>query len=149
MTEYPVRRILVPVDFSASSGDALRFAHSLARPLGASIEVLHVMDPSGTMLDRVADRPSGGDPDTARGLLRDLVAALDSGSVPITERIEQGEPQERIVTLARDEGFDLIVMGTLGRTGRPLALVGSVADSVVRTSPRPVLTVPEVAKADR
>ena len=79
--------------------------------------------------------------------LRDFVGALGSGSVPITERLEQGEPQERIVTLARDEGFDLIVMGTLGRTGRPLTLVGSVADSVVRTSPRPVLTVREVAKA--
>jgi nucleotide-binding universal stress UspA family protein len=51
--------------------------------------------------------------------------------------------------LGRDEGFDLIVMGTLGRTGRPLALVGSVAESVVRTSPRPVLTVREDARADR
>ena len=147
MTEYRVQRILVPVDFSTSSGDALRVAQSLASALGASIEVLHVMDPSDTMLDRIAARPSGGDPAAARGLLHDFVAALGSGSVPTTERMEQGEPQERIVTLARDEGFDLIVMGTLGRTGRPLALVGSVADSVVRTSPRPVLTVREVAKA--
>ena len=147
MTEYRVQRILVPVDFSTSSGDALRLAQSLASALGASIEVLHVMDPSDTMLDRIADRPSGGDPAAARGLLRDFVAALGSGSVPITERLEQGEPQERIVTLARDEGFDLIVMGTLGRTGRPLALVGSVADGVVRTSPRPVLTVREAATA--
>lgn len=146
MTQYRVQRILVPVDFSGSSGDALGFAQALASALGASIEVLHVMDPSGTVLDRVADRPSGGDLATARGLLRDFVATLASGSVPITERIEQGEPHDRIVTLARDQGFDLIVMGTLGRTGRPLALVGSVADSVVRTSPRPVLTVREMAK---
>jgi nucleotide-binding universal stress UspA family protein len=141
MTEHPVQRILVPVDFSESSGHALRFAHSLASALGASIEVLHVMDPSGTMLDHVADRPSGGDPAAAGALLRDFVAAVRSGSVPMTERIEQGEPQRRIVSMARDEGFDLIVMATLGRTGRPLALVGSVAESVVRTSPRPVLTV--------
>ena len=147
MTEYRVQRILVPVDFSTSSGDALRLAQSLANALGASIEVLHVMDPSDTMLDRVADRPSGGDPATARRLLRDFVAALRFGSVPMTERLEQGEPQERIVTLARDDGFDLIVMGTIGRTGRPLALAGSVADSVVRTSPRPVLTVREVTEA--
>ena len=92
----------------------MRLAQSLASALGASIEVLHVMDPSDTMLDRMADRPSGGDPAAARGLLRDFVAALGSGAVPITERIEQGEPQQRIVTLARDEGFDLIVMGTIG-----------------------------------
>lgn len=63
------------------------------------------------------------------------------------QRIEHGEPHERIVSLARDEGFDLIVMGTVGRTGRPLALAGSVAESVVRTSARPVLTVREAAKA--
>jgi nucleotide-binding universal stress UspA family protein len=59
----------------------------------------------------------------------------------MTESIEHGEAHDRIVSLARDEDFDLIVMGTLGRTGRPLALVGSVAESVVRTSTRPVLTV--------
>jgi len=148
MTEGSVRRILVPVDFSTSSGGALRLAYSLASALGASIEVLHVMDPSDTMLDRAADRPSGGDPAAARGLLRDFVAAVASGSVPMTQRIEDGEPHTRIVSLAQDEDFDLIVMGTVGRTGRPLALAGSVAESVVRMSPRPVLTVREAAKAD-
>ena len=69
--------------------------------------------------------------------------------MPISERIEEGEPHHRIVTLARDEGFDLIVMGTLGRTGRPLALVDSVADSVVRTASLPVLTVRDIATAAR
>jgi len=117
------------------------------------IDVLHGEEdsprngPSDTMLDRAADRPSGGDPAAARGLLRDFVAAMASGSVATAERIEHGEPHDRIVSLARDEGFDLIVMGTLGRTGRPLALVGSVAESVVRISPVPVLTVREVTKA--
>ncbi len=74
------------------------------------------MDPSDTMLDRIADRPSGGDPATARGLLRDFVAALGAASVSRTERLEQGEPH---VALARDEGFDHIVLGTIGRTSRP------------------------------
>jgi nucleotide-binding universal stress UspA family protein len=141
MTEYSVRRILVPVDFSASAGEALRFAHSLASALGASIEVLHVMDPSGTMLDRVADRPSGGDPAAAEALLSEFVAAVEPGPVPVATRIAQGEPHDRIVSLASDDNFDLIVMGTQGRTGRPQALVGSVAESVVRTSSCPVLTV--------
>ena len=144
-----VRRILVPVDFSSCSADALRFAHSLASVLGATIEVVHVMDPSGTLLDPVADRPSGGDPVSARGLLRDFVAAVNSGSVPMTECIEHGDPYDRIVSLATDEDFDLIVIVTHGRTGRLQALIGSVAESVVRTSPTPVLTVREVAKAGR
>src|SRR5690554_6657404 len=103
MTEYSVRRILVPVDFSAPSRGALRLAHSLASALGASIEVLHVMHASDTMLDRAADRPAGGDSAAARGLLSEFVAAVEPGPVRMTERIEQGEPQERIVSLARDE----------------------------------------------
>jgi nucleotide-binding universal stress UspA family protein len=145
--ERLVQRILVAVDFSSCSADALRFGHSLASVLGATIEVVHVMDPSGTLLDQVADRPSGGDPVFARSLLRDFVAALNSGSVPMTERIEHGDPYDRIVSLATNESFDLIVIGTHGRTGRPQALVGSVAESVVRMSPKPVLTVREVVKA--
>ena len=148
MTKSVVQRILVPVDFSASSGEALRFAHSLAAALGASIEVLHVMDRSSTMLDRVSDRPSGGDLPVARDMLRDFVDAIDSSAVPMTQRIEQGEPHDRIVSLANEEEFDLIVMGTRGRTGRAQALVGSVAESVVRMSPRPVLTVRELRKVN-
>jgi nucleotide-binding universal stress UspA family protein len=65
----------------------------------------------------------------------------------MTERIEHGDPYDRIVSLATDEDFDLIVIGTHGRTGRLQALIGSVAESVVRTSPTPVLTVREAAKA--
>lgn len=146
MTEGPVRRMLVAVDFSAGSKDALRFGLLLADALGASVEVLHVVDPSDKVLERAADRPAGGDPVVARQLLRDFIAATRSGSVSITERVEVGHPPDRIVSVARDDGFDLIVMGTLGRTGRPLTLVGSVAESVVRTASCPVLTVPERAK---
>ena len=145
MTESPVRRILVPVDFSRTSGEALRFASSLARALGASLEVLYVIAPGHTIFERAATRRSGDDPDAVRGRLHDFVADLSSDGVRVTERVEQGEPHDRIVSVARDENFDLIVMGTHGRTGRPAALVGSVAESVVRTSARPVLTVRESA----
>ena len=65
-----------------------------------------------------------------------------SGAVPITERIEPGDARERIVALAA-AGFDAIVLGTHGRTGRPRSLAGSVAEGVVRTAACPVITVRE------
>jgi nucleotide-binding universal stress UspA family protein len=123
----------------------LRFARSLAAALGASVEVLHVMEPPTRMLTGSAP-PSGADPDAVREQLRRFVTSAEgAGAVPTTERVENGDVRDCIVSVAEQEGFDLIVMGTQGRTGRPHMLVGSVAESVVRTSPRPVLTVREAA----
>ncbi|HWM86759.1 MAG TPA: universal stress protein, partial [Kofleriaceae bacterium] len=55
--------------------------------------------------------------------------------------ISQGVPFAEVVREAREGGFDLIVMGTHGRTGLRHALIGSVAEKVVRKAPCPVLTV--------
>lgn len=139
-----IQRILVPVDFSACSGDAFRLAGSLADALGASIEVLHVIDVGARRLGS-AEPPERNDSATARESLRQFLAAAGGGGPVPSGRVETGEPREVIVSLAKDEGFDLIVMGTHGRTGRSHTFVGSVAESVVRTSPRPVLTVREGA----
>ncbi len=146
MTSSPIQRILVPVDLSPSSGNALSFARTLAAVLGASIDVLYVMESSTrTLGSGTAQAPS--DPAAARELLRSFVESTAGlGAVPTTERVESGDAQDRIVSVADSEGFDMIVMGTHGRTGRAASLVGSVAESVVRTSPRPVLTVRERAR---
>jgi nucleotide-binding universal stress UspA family protein len=52
-----------------------------------------------------------------------------------------GKPAEEILQVARDEAVDLIVMGTHGRTGLRHVLLGSIAETVVRTAPCPVFTV--------
>lgn len=137
--------MLVPVDFSESSREALRFGQSLARALGASIDVLHVVEPPTGMLSGSAPE-APGDSAAAGDMLRDFVVAVGAAGVPITERVEDGRADERIVAIADREGFDLVVMGTSGRTGRAQVLVGSVAETVVRTSTRPVLTVHEGAR---
>jgi universal stress protein A len=140
MTTSPVRRILVPVDLSGASRDALRFGLALAQPLGASVEILHVLEPPGGVLSGGGAK-AADDPATARDRLRDFVASAGpSPELSLAERVEEGRAHERIVAIA-DEGFDLVVMGTHGRTGRAQVLVGSVAETVVRTCPRPVLTV--------
>lgn len=139
MTDSSIRRILVPVDFSEASAEALRVARSLAAALGASIEVVHVMEPPSGLLS--ASQAPELTPAEARARLQELAAGSGSGGVAVTARVEDGDARTRIVALAEEQGFDLIAMGTQGRTGRPLALVGSVAESVIRTSTRPVLTV--------
>jgi nucleotide-binding universal stress UspA family protein len=62
--------------------------------------------------------------------------------VTIAVRAEQAPPAEAIVRIAKEEGFDLIVMGTHGRTGIEHLLLGSVAERVIRGSEVPVITVP-------
>jgi nucleotide-binding universal stress UspA family protein len=143
MSVSPVRRVLVATDFSTCSADALRFAQALAGALGASIDVLHVVDP--TAARRLGGgEPPATDPVAARGQLEAFVAATgNAAAVPLVLRVESGTVHERIAGIAQQEGFDLVVMGTHGWTGRAQSLVGSVAESVVRTSARPVLTVRE------
>jgi nucleotide-binding universal stress UspA family protein len=138
MKTTAVRRILVAVDLSSCSRAALEFAHSLGALLGSSLEVLFVYQPNdGTALGAQEAKA------TRQELHRFIEAAGFDASVPFTERVESGDARDRIVTIAEKDGFDLIVLGTHGRTGRPHSLAGSVAESVVRTASRPVLTVRE------
>jgi len=134
MANSSIQRILAPVDLSSCSRSALEFACSLAATCGASVEVLFV---SGAG----ASRGAANDADAAE--LRRFVASIPGAAgVPLKERVEPGDPRERIVALASG-GFDAIVLGTHGRTGRPRSLAGSVAEGVVRTAACPVITVRE------
>lgn len=131
-----IRRILVPSDGSPPSLAALHEATRLAEDLGASVDVLHVVPEERTL---VAIAASARD-------LRELDAAFEEARRALGERVrrstEHGDPLERILAAAR-QGYDLVVMGTHGRIGRLHALMGSVAEGVVRNSPVPVLTVQE------
>ena len=73
--------------------------------------------------------------------LADLIRShlTDPGSA--TVKVTVGKPAEEILQVARDEAVDLIVMGTHGRTGLRHVLLGSIAETVVRTAPCPVFTV--------
>ena len=141
------RRILVPTDFSAPSDAALDCARWLAAGFGASVHVLHVL---------AEVSPSGGtgselfvtEPPEARSLrlvdardrLNHRITADDRATLGATTEVIFGSPSRIIVDYAADNQFDLIVMGTHGRTGMAHLLVGSVAERVVRTAGCPVLT---------
>lgn len=122
-----VRHILLATDFSASSDAALRVARDYARHFGARLHILHVVRPG--------EEPTV--PPPLSKLAQDLGSNLSTRTA-----VESGSPASEIVRYAERHGVDLIVVGTHGRTGVTRALLGSVAERVVRTAPCPVLSVP-------
>ena len=147
----PVRKILVPVDFSEGARAAMELAAAFARPFEAAIELYHVWQPPPLVpVPLVVVSPEQGRPLTLEQLARteagtqmkDLVDALHRlGIGSVTSRVGVGDPAHEILDLARVGKFDLIVMGTHGRHGIAHALLGSVAEKVVRRATCPVLTV--------
>jgi nucleotide-binding universal stress UspA family protein len=146
-----IRRILVPIDFSPASRAALELATTLARPLGASVELLHVWHPPALMpnglLAIAPDRD--GPPLTLEDLareraeigLKDARATVQHLELPCHAHIGVGDPAHEILELAALQHCDMIVMGTHGRSALQHLFVGSVAEKVVRHSTCPVITV--------
>jgi nucleotide-binding universal stress UspA family protein len=139
-----IRHIVVPTDFSAGADAALQLAIELARPFGATIELLHVYQvPAYAFPDgSVYVTP----PETAAAIVRGAMEALEAtqrraaaGELTIATQLVEGPPVDAIVDASRR--CDLIVMGTHGRTGLRHLFLGSVAERVVRQAHSPVLTV--------
>jgi nucleotide-binding universal stress UspA family protein len=141
-----IKRILVPVDFSAASRAALWRASELASALGATVEVLHVVDlpkPQHMAAEFHVPMPIEYLKDVRRQTEEHFTEWLATANVPPTvhHEIGDGKPNAEIVEYARDRGVDLIVMGTHGRGGMSHLLLGSVAEKVIRAAPCPVMTV--------
>jgi nucleotide-binding universal stress UspA family protein len=138
-----LRRILVPVDGSPPSIAALEHAIALAEDTGAMVESLHIDAPNE--FDVGSSSPST--PDARQQSLHEMDMAIDRARSRLgdhfTWRTEEGDPLRRIIEVAGEGDFDLIVMGTHGRVGRLYSLLGSVAEGIVRSAPCPVLTVRE------
>jgi nucleotide-binding universal stress UspA family protein len=148
-----ITRILVPVDFSGHAERAFEYAAMLGRQFDASLELVHVVDAYSSaswgsevcnpniqelMEDLIADAH-----DRLRHI-RDL-AATEGDRVELA--VLTGPPAQAIVDRAEIGSCDLIVMGTHGRTGIAHALMGSVAERVVRSAGCPVITVRQTAVA--
>ncbi len=132
-----IRKILVPVDGSPPSIAALSHALDLADDLGASVDVLRVLAPSGFEVGSTSGTESGEAEDHA--IDEAVSAARNRLGDRVTQRTLPGDPIH--VILEAGSAADLVVMGTHGRVGRLHAIIGSVAEAVVRNSTCPVLTV--------
>jgi nucleotide-binding universal stress UspA family protein len=120
--------ILFPTDFSPASEAAGRIARTTALEAGARLHVLHVVPPVT-------------DPSVFREQLARASQGL-AGGLRVETALRTGLAGRTVVQYAREKGIDLIVLGTHGRTGFTHAILGSVAETVVRLAPCPVLTVP-------
>ena len=139
--------ILVPVDFSQCSLNAVRAAASVVAPDG-DLTLLHVIDES-FVHDAVA--ASLGTSDEIQGRLREraeidfvtLLEGIDFGEVNVERMIVIGIPFVEILKIARDLDLPMIVMGVRGRSTPPEELLfGSTAEKVLRGSRVPVLCLP-------
>jgi nucleotide-binding universal stress UspA family protein len=147
----PIKKILVPTDLGEPGESALAYAVGLSESLGAEVILLHAFElpvigfPDGALV-ATADLASRI-VNASQKALGEAVERYKGRKVKLSPVLTQGDPREIILAVANDMGADLIVMGTHGRRGIARALIGSTTESVVRTSPVPVLTVHADVKA--
>jgi nucleotide-binding universal stress UspA family protein len=140
------KKILVPVDFSACSNEAIQTAVDLAGRYEATICLLHVHDLGAHALPVGYQLPNPGQIEHVMAshgeqLERTKKGLEAAGARNLTTQLLRGVPASEIVAFAKDSAADLIVMGTHGRTGLEHVIVGSVAERVVRRASCPVLVV--------
>jgi nucleotide-binding universal stress UspA family protein len=138
-----IRKILVPTDFSADADEAFRVAHMLARAIGAEVVLFHVAQPPAVVSEggRLLANPGKGDAVNLWDRFQDM-QPNDPKVRVLHEVIVANRPNATHILGILDKlGCDLIVMGTHGRCGMRLLLLGSVAEEVVRHARCPVMVV--------
>ena len=135
--------ILVPTDFSACADEALDTAVRVAEKFDAKLTLVHVFEPPTYAYTEMMAAVDLVTPlqDAARELLESAFAALKARYANSHCLLLSGSAATEIVAAVEKQHAELVVIGTRGRTGLKHALLGSVAERVVRLSPVPVLTV--------
>jgi nucleotide-binding universal stress UspA family protein len=138
-----LERILVPVDFSDCSLDALGYAAVVAQQAKASLMLLHVLEPVSYGLDFTLGQSKArhADAETWTKRLEELASSHQHPAMQVESRLRGGFPADSILDSAKTLPSDLIVMGTHGRRGISHAISGSVAEAVLRKARCPVITV--------
>lgn len=143
-----VKRVLVPVDFSANSLHALDYAVDFAKAFKAELLVLYVVEPvyyavpdftggAAAALGGVLDEQRR----SARAQLLEMERRYAKRRVKLRILLQSGSAYQAIVDTARRLKADMIIMATHGRTGMSHLLMGSVAERVVRSATCAVLTL--------
>ena len=139
-----IRNVLVPIDFSKPSLEAIELALPLLKQFGANLHLVHVFEPDYPLASMAAMPLIVPELEVGKRVRRHLKDVAKKYSVELRrENIHalKGRPFEEICRLARDRSIDLIVTATRGNTGLKHLVLGSTAERVVRYSPCPVLVV--------
>ena len=145
-----VGRVLVPVDFSASTPKVLEYAERIAVRLEAALQILHVVQLNIAGEERGIPRAAlvRGLTDDARRELQRLIVKYYFGDLIVTMRIREGRPDQAILQEARETGAEIIIMGAPRRRGIAGLLRRSTLASVIRRAPCPVLAVRSDERAE-
>ncbi|ADJ15432.1 universal stress protein [Halalkalicoccus jeotgali] len=134
--------ILVPIDGSEPANRAVEHALDLAENYGAAIHTLHVVDTAryGEPTLSSAEIVLNELEERGYGLLEEVADLADDRAVVAGTRLCRGRPQQEILEYADEIDADLIVLGSRGQSHQLGGHIGSVAERVVRSADRPVLT---------
>jgi nucleotide-binding universal stress UspA family protein len=144
-----VNKILVPVDFSEATEDLIAYAKYIAKQFNSQIDLFHVTE----VADVYADTPLAySDKEYFEKHAANLKEEIEALLLKYSEKLKaqglkcdisfcSGNPFVEIVKRARERLYDLIVLGSHGRSGLEYVFMGSVSEQVVRNAPCPVLTV--------
>jgi nucleotide-binding universal stress UspA family protein len=151
------KRILVPLDGSRFASRALRYAAEVAQRFGAEIVLIQVIKPATSVIDAgapvgvsvagseiavqaalEADKRNAA---RARRYLSGKVRAIRSRHIQSSYRVPIGDVAHSIIEFSEKQSIDLVVMTTHGKSGLRRAVMGSVADLVIRESGKPVLVI--------
>ncbi len=154
-----MKTILVPVDFSSYSDNALDFAYALAKRDGdAKIMILHIIEAMDTQsystmgmvkLDNQTDLYLNLMIQGVQKRMQDIVNNPKFDGIEIDAHVHHGKPYENISKAIAEHDATVVVMGTLGSSGLDELFIGSNTEKVVRYAKCPVLSIPESAKFDQ
>jgi nucleotide-binding universal stress UspA family protein len=149
-----IRTILVPIDFSIHSKNALKYAVPLAEKFSAALRLVYVVEPTiypadlgfgQVVLPGVEEELR----EKGEGELQTLIEQEIGKRVRASAVVRSGNPHQEILREAAEQGADLIVVATHGHSGVEHMLFGSTAERVVRRSPVPVLIIrPQTGKGE-
>jgi universal stress protein A len=141
-----VSRILAPADFSSGSTVSVEYAAALAHTLHSTVTLFHVYQVPDLMRAIVPGADHAVDAERERALAQDWLENLRVETrkhlnIEMRVVVVHGSSADEIISFSRTGEFDMVVMGTHGRTGLRHVLMGSVAEEVVRRAHCPVLTI--------
>jgi len=144
-------KILVPVDFSDTHGRLLAAAEAEASIRGASLVLLHVIEPAAEVAGFETDPEMirlriGQDLDAEQRIeterVKELARAVEGRGIKCEVSVRFGLPADEIISVAAEHGVDLLVMGSHGHGALYHLFTGSVVTGVLKRTNRPVLVVP-------
>lgn len=140
-----IKKIIVPVDFGKTTNKLVEFALYIATQFSAEIGFCHVVEPL-SMGDLMLDSPSLGDLEkkmstNAEERMAGLVKDNEGEGLKCTGKVLFGDTVDKVIAYAKDQGANMIIIGTHGAKGLEKILLGSVAERVVQRSDCPCLVM--------